>query len=110
MDRSNGGMRLRDVDFEILNVLTEGRNVAPNIDDRIDFERTYINTRLSVLTDMGLAERIGVEKSGLYSITERGRVALELRDVYDEISDDPDRPLVEFDDLVREQLAERENE
>ncbi len=103
-------MRLRDVDFEILNVLTEGRNVAPNIDDRIDFERTYINTRLSVLTDMGLAERIGVEKSGLYSITERGRVALELRDVYDEISDDPDRPLVEFDDLVREQLAERENE
>lgn len=110
MDYSSDGMRLRNVDFEILQVLTEGRNVAPNIDDRIDFKRTYINTRLSVLTDYGLVERVGIENSGLYELTERGRVVLELQDKYDEIKDDPDRTFVEFGDLVRGRLEERDEE
>ncbi len=62
------------------------------------------------MTDYGLVERVGIENSGLYELTERGRVVLELQDKYDEIKDDPDRTFVEFGDLVRGRLEERDEE
>lgn len=64
-------------DFEILRALSDGhRNNAINIATELDRNRAYINTRLPVLADYGLVERVGpAPKSGLYVITERGRVA-----------------------------------
>ena len=54
-------MRLVDpTDFDVLEILDEGRNVAPNVAAELEHDRAYINTRLSQLHDHGL-----VEKSGL---------------------------------------------
>lgn len=83
-------MRLRQpTDFLILEALhTYGRNVAPNLAEITGKSRKNINNRLPVLEDYGLVEKIGpVERSGLYELTDRGRVALGLRDQYGEASD-----------------------
>ncbi|PSP78442.1 transcriptional regulator [Halobacteriales archaeon QS_1_68_20] len=90
----------RPTDFDILRVLDEhGRNVASNIAIHADKDRNYVNTRLPVLEDYGLVEKIGpAERSGLYEITERGRMALEYREEYDEVED--------FEALVEEELGE----
>ena len=73
-------------DFDILEALSDGkRNTAANIAIEIDRDRAYINTRLPILADYGLIERIGPSpKSGLYEITDKGRAALEHRDAYDD--------------------------
>jgi predicted transcriptional regulator len=72
-------------DFEILEALSDGRrNTAANLSHIIDKKRTYINTRLPLLADYGLVERVGpAPNSGLYQITSRGEIALDLRGVYD---------------------------
>lgn len=78
-------MRLvQPTDFDILDALSDGRrNTAANIAHLIDRNRGYINTRLPILADYGLVSRVGpAPNSGLYEITERGRVALENRDRY----------------------------
>ena len=47
-------------DFLILDSLSDGkRDTASNIAKRIDKQRTYINTRLPVLADYDLIEKIG---------------------------------------------------
>lgn len=71
-------------DFDVLDVLSDGkRNTAANIAIEIDRDRAYINTRLPILADYGLIERIGpAPNSGLYEITEKGRTALAHRDAY----------------------------
>lgn len=91
-------------DVEILEALSDGRrNTAANLAHILDKDRAYINTRLPVLADYGLIERIGpAPKSGLYEITEKGRVVLEHQDHYREEG-------VDFDALVEEKLAERQN-
>lgn len=73
-------------DFEILSVLADGRrNNAVNIAHELDRNRAYINTRLPVLKDYGLVESIGpAPTSGLYEITEKGRVAAANRSVYED--------------------------
>lgn len=88
----------RPTDFDVLRVLDErGRNVASNIAIHADKDRNYVNTRLPVLEDYGLVEKIGpAERSGLYEITERGRVALEYREEYGEVED--------FEALIEEEL------
>lgn len=89
-------MRLASpTDFEILDALSDGkRNNAVNLAAELDKNRSYINTRLPVLADYGLLERVGpAPNSGLYEITERGQVVLSLREEYD--ADD-----VDFDELV----------
>jgi len=89
-------MRLTSpTDFDILDALSDGRrNNAVNIAHELDRNRSYINTRLPVLADYGLVERVGpAPNSGLYAITERGQAVLEHRETYD----DPD---VDFDELV----------
>lgn len=85
-------------DFEILQALSDGRrNNAVNLAHDLDKNRSYINTRLPILTDYGLLERVGpAPNSGLYEITEKGKVALELRDVYESDTD-----------AFEEELAER---
>lgn len=86
-------------DFELLSALSDGkRNTAANLAIEIERNRSYINTRLPVLADYSLVERIGpAERSGLYEITERGLVVLEHREAYD----DPD---VDFEALVESKL------
>lgn len=79
-------MKLRQpTDFLILEALhSYGRNVAPNISEITGKSRKNVNNRLPVLEDYGLVRKIGpADRSGLYEITDRGRVALRLRDEYD---------------------------
>ena len=77
-------------DFDILEALSDGkRNTAANIAIEIDRDRAYINTRLPLLADHGLLERIGpAPNSGLYEITPRGRTALKHRSAYHDESTD----------------------
>ena len=80
-------MRLvQPTDFDILAALADGkRNTAANIAQLIDKNRGYINTRLPILADYRLIERVGpAPNSGLYVITTRGRTAVEHRDQYGE--------------------------
>ncbi|MFB6137258.1 MAG: ArsR family transcriptional regulator [Halobacteriaceae archaeon] len=76
-------------DFEILDALAAGgRNNAANLAYELDRDRSYINTRLPVLADYDLVERIGpAPNSGLYEITDRGERALDLRELYEEDSE-----------------------
>lgn len=83
-------MRLRrPTDFLVLEALEQhGRNVATNLEHHVGKSRKNINTRLPVLADYGLVEKIGpAEHSGLYEITREGRIALMYRDQYDEVDD-----------------------
>ena len=89
-------MRLvQPTDFDILDALSDGRrNTAANIAHLIDRNRSYINTRLPILADYGLIERVGpAPNSGLYVICPRGRAALQHREQYGE-------PDVDFETLL----------
>lgn len=90
-------------DFEILQALSDGkRNNASNLSHVLDKNRSYINTRLPVLADYGLLERVGpAPNSGLYVITETGIVVADLQAEYA----DED---VDFDALVEERLEARD--
>ncbi len=86
---SETGHRMKLVtptDFDILAVLSDGkRNNAVNIAHELDRNRAYINTRLPVLKDYGLVETIGpAPTSGLYEITDKGRVAAANQSVYED--------------------------
>ncbi|AFZ74471.1 winged helix-turn-helix domain-containing protein [Natronobacterium gregoryi] len=83
-------MKLRQpTDFLILESLEDkGRNVATNLAAHTGKSRKNINTRLPVLEDYGLVDKIGpAERSGLYEITSKGKAALVYRDQYDEADD-----------------------
>ncbi|MCU4975350.1 ArsR family transcriptional regulator [Halobacteria archaeon AArc-m2/3/4] len=89
-------MKLRQpTDFQILEALEEtGRNVAANLESQTDKTRQNINTRLPVLDDYGLVEKIGpAERSGLYEITSDGKTALVYRERYCDVDD--------FESLIR---------
>jgi predicted transcriptional regulator len=90
-------------DFDILEALSDGRrNTAVNLSYVLDKNRSYINTRLPILADYGLVERVGpAPNSGLYEITEKGRVVLDERENYRSEG-------VDFDALVDDRLTERE--
>jgi len=90
-------MKLRPVDFALLDELTKGRNVAGNLYQILDVSRQYVNERMGLLHDYGLVERVGPNESvGLYEITDAGQAALELREHYGEVED--------FDAVVEEYL------
>lgn len=83
-------MKLRQpTDFLILEALhSYGRNVAPNLAQITGKSRKNVNNRLPVLDDYGLVRKIGpAERSGLYEITDKGRIALRCRDEYDSTAD-----------------------
>jgi len=71
-------------DFDILEALSDGkRNTAANVAIEIDRDRAYINTRLPLLADHGLLERIGPSpNSGLYEITQKGQTVAQHREKY----------------------------
>ena len=81
-------MKLVDpTDFDVLEILDEGRNVAPNVAAELEHDRAYINTRLPQLQDYGLVDKIGpAANSGLYELTDRGQVAITNRDQYADVS------------------------
>jgi len=93
-------LKLTETDFLILSVLRDGRNIPANIALDIDRARNYINQRMPYLLDYGLVEKIGpYEDSGLYELTDRGRVAYEHRAEYHD--DDVDFEAL-LDDLADE--------
>jgi len=79
----------RPTDFLVLEALEEhGRNVAANLAFHTGKTRKNINTRLPVLADYGLVDKIGpADRSGLYEITQKGRVAVMYREQYDTADD-----------------------
>lgn len=89
-------------DFDILEALSDGRrNTAVNLSYILDKNRSYINTRLPILADYGLLERVGpAPKSGLYEITDKGQVVVEHREKYRSEG-------VDFDELVASELRAR---
>ncbi|ADB63656.1 hypothetical protein Htur_4919 (plasmid) [Haloterrigena turkmenica DSM 5511] len=94
-------MRLRQpTDFLILEELEDkGRNVATNLAAHTGKSRKNINTRLPVLEDYGLVQKIGpAERSGLYEITSEGKAALLYQDQYDQV--DNFEELIEGPDTV----------
>ena len=86
-------------DFDILETLDErGRNTAQNIAMVLDKNRGYVNTRLPHLANLDLVERVGpAENSGLYELTEKGRVVVVHRDEYGKSKAD-------FEALIEEKL------
>jgi hypothetical protein len=76
-------MRLAEpTDFEILEALSDGkRNTAANLSYVLDKDRSYINTRLPILADYDLVDRVGPSpNSGLYEITDRGLAVIDIRE------------------------------
>lgn len=90
-------------DFEILGALSDGRrNNAINIAVELDRNRSYINTRLPVLADYNLIERVGpASNSGLYVITEKGEIVAEHQEAYEDDS-------IDFETFIQERLADEE--
>ena len=90
-------MRLVEpTDFDVLGVLEDGRNVAPNIAVELGRDRPYINTRLPHLHDQGVVDRIGpANNSGLYALTERGQTVLAHRSQYAELDPQAFERLIE---------------
>lgn len=88
-------------DFEILQELADGkRNNAVNLAAETGHDRAYINTRLSVLADYGLVERVGpAPKSGLYVITDRGKLVAAHQEQYEANKND-------FDAFIDDLLAD----
>lgn len=93
-------MKLRPIDFSILDVLLDGRNVAANIHIEIDSSRQYVNERMGILRDYGLVKRVGPNpNSGLYEVTRKGRLVLEHRERYNESPGD-------FDEFIEDLLGD----
>lgn len=91
-------MRLAEpTDFEILEALSDGRrNTAANLSYILDKDRSYINTRLPILADYELVDRVGpAPNSGLYEITERGHEVMDIRETASETDIDFDARLAE---------------
>lgn len=91
-------------DIELLEALADGkRNTAANLSHILEKDRAYINTRLPVLADYGLIEKVGpAPRSGLYEITEKGNVVIETQEKYHEEN-------VDFDSLIEEKLSNHSN-
>ncbi|UWG46953.1 Transcriptional regulator, MarR family [Halanaeroarchaeum sp. HSR-CO] len=89
----------RPTDVEILEALSDGkRNTAANLAYHLEKDRSYINTRLPVLADYDLLDRVGpAPNSGLYEITEKGNLVLEHVDRMDEAD-------LDFDAFIDDQL------
>jgi len=92
-------------DFDILAAMVDGRrNNAVNLAAILDRNRSYINTRLPILLDYDLLDRVGpAPNSGLYVITPKGRAVVDHRDRYGD--DDTD-----FDALVADTVAQYRDE
>ncbi len=93
-------MRLAEpTDFQILEALSdEKRNTAANLSHVLDKDRSYINTRLPILADYELVDRVGpAPNSGLYEITDRGQEVIDIRRAAAE-------PEIDFDARLADRL------
>jgi len=97
-------LRLRNpTDFEILDLMSDGERYTPGyVAECLDRDSGYMRNRIRELAGNGLIDRVG--NSTMYILTQRGRVALELRDQYEH------EEAREFGMLVDEELARRESE
>lgn len=95
---SNGVKLVVPTDFDILEVLSDGkRQTAPNLAEILEKESKYMNNRLAELAGHGLVKKVGPsDRSGMYEITELGRSALEYRQEYSHES------AAEFRDLIEQ--------
>lgn len=98
-------MRTRLVDptdFQILDSLADGRrDIAANLAVAIGKDRNYLNTRLPVLADEGLVQRVGpAESSGLYQITARGVAAAQNHSLYKSDREQFETALAEQEPLI----------
>jgi hypothetical protein len=80
-------VRLNDLDWELLEILADGRRYTPaylynDLDELSAYDDGWIRQRLGHLRDLGLIERVGT--SSMYEISDWGRAALELRDEYED--------------------------
>lgn len=93
-------------DFDVLEVMSDGkRQTAPNLAELTGRKRQYMNDRLSALAGHQLVRSVGPsDRSGMYEITDRGRRALEYRDLYSHSK------AVEFGKLVAGELSKDELE
>lgn len=91
-------------DLEILEALSDGkRNTAANLAHILDKDRAYLNTRLPMLADSRLVERVGpAPRSGLYEITEKGKIVVQHQDQYR----DED---VDFEELIQQKLTQSDH-
>lgn len=71
-------------DFEVLEALSDGkRNVAANISQELNKDRGYVNSRMVMLKDYRLVDKIGpAANSGLYSITNKGLFVVHNQELY----------------------------
>ncbi len=93
-------MRLQlPTDEMILRELHDGRNLGANIAEEIDRHKKTVTKRLNQLEDYDLVRNIG---RGVYEITERGRVAYDNIDSYDDVED--------FDEFLDRKHAEQPDE
>lgn len=93
-------MKLVDpTDFDILEVMSDGkRQTAPNLAEILGKQRQYMNDRLADLAGKQLVEKVGPSpRSGMYEITERGRIALKHRELYSHQKTDEFRKLIDGD-------------
>ena len=97
-------MRLIDpTDFEILDALSNGkRNTAANLSYILDKDRSYVNTRLPILADYGLLERVGPSpNSGLYEITSKGQ---RINEIHQSSSKNPSE--IDFEARIQNAAAD----
>lgn len=83
-------VRLNDVDWEILEVMSDGRrytqqHLYDDVEDLDEHSPDWIRQRVSHLHDTGLIEKVGTSR--MYVISDYGSAALELRE-RGEIDDD----------------------
>lgn len=65
------GLDLKDIDGEILDELTGGRNVPSNLADELDVTRQYIQQRLQLLEAADHVENVG---RGVYELVDDPRI------------------------------------
>lgn len=89
-------------DFQILEALADGRrDTAANLAVTIGKDRNYLNTRLPVLADAELVQRIGpADSSGLYQITPRGVAAAQNQSLYQADREQFETALAEQEPLI----------
>lgn len=58
-------VHMTEADWEIVNVLRDGRNNAPNISRETGYTRQYITERLRRMEEHGMVTNIG---SGIYEL------------------------------------------
>lgn len=64
------GLDRKEIDDEILEKLSEGRNIPSNIADDLDVSRQYVQQRLKLLEAADYVENIG---RGVYELIEDPR-------------------------------------